>query len=168
VAPSTCRASPSATIPRDVQPNRAPKSIGSESTFDHDLVGPDPLREPILRHCEEVARRLRAEGYRARVLVLKIKRGDHSLITRRSVAKVPLLEARELNALAIELLERIPLDGARTRLVGVSAASLEPLDPPQQSLFPEDGEHERPQRLGAVLDAIEGRFGRDVIRRAGS
>ncbi len=155
---------------RDVEPGRAAKSIGSESTFERDLVGPAPLHEPILRHCEEVARRLRAEGYVARALVLKVKRHDHSLVTRRAVARAPLLEAGELYALSRELLGRIPLDGVRTRLVGVSASDLEPADPVQRSLFEEPRDERRAQarKLGALLDAIEGRFGRDVIRRAGS
>ena len=129
------------------------------------------LREPILRHCEEVARRLRAEGLRAGALVLKVKRSDHSLVTRRSVAPEPLLEARELYALAIDLLERIPLEGVSSRLVGVSATALEPLDPVQRELFadhPKTGAAEKPRALGAVLDKIEERFGRDVIKRAGA
>jgi DNA polymerase-4 len=156
---------------REVEPGREAKSIGSESTFEHDLRGAQPLREPILRHCEEVARRLRAEGLRAGALVLKVKRSDHSLVTRRSVAPEPLLEARELYALAIDLLERIPLEGVSSRLVGVSATALEPLDPVQRELFadhPKTGAAEKPRALGAVLDKIEERFGRDVIKRAGA
>ncbi|MGZ3417072.1 MAG: DNA polymerase IV [Polyangiales bacterium] len=152
---------------REVEPGREAKSIGSESTFDRDLRGRDPLREPILRHCEEVARRLRAEGLRAGALVLKVKRSDHSLVTRRSVAPEPLLEAREIYALATELLDRIPLEGVGSRLVGVSATALEPIDPVQRELFAEPPA-EKPKALGAVLDAIEERFGRDVIKRAGA
>ncbi len=152
---------------REVDPGREAKSVGSESTFDSDLVGAEPLREPILRHCEEVARRLRAEGFRANALVLKIKRADHSLVTRRSVSNIPLLEAGSLYALAMELLDRVPLESARTRLVGISATALESIEPAQRDLFDKDERLERPRALGAVLDAIEGRFGRDVIRRAG-
>jgi DNA polymerase-4 len=153
--------------PREVVPDREAKSIGSESTFDRDLVGPEPLVGPILRHAEEVARRLRAGGLRARALVLKVKRADHSLVTRRAVAPVPLLEAREIHTLALDLLARIPLDGIRTRLVGLSATDLEPLEPAQRELFDAAAPTARPRALGAVLDAIEERFGRDAIRRAG-
>jgi DNA polymerase-4 len=152
--------------PREVDPGREAKSIGSEETFDHDLTGPEPLREPILRHAEEVARRLRAEGFSAGALVLKVKRADHSLVTRRSTAEPPLIEAREIHALALRLLERIPLRGIRTRLVGLSAQALAPIEPAQRSLFQETST-ERPRALGDVLDAIEQRFGRDAIRRAG-
>jgi DNA polymerase-4 len=151
---------------RDVEPGREAKSIGSESTFDRDLVGPRPLHEPILRHCEEVARRLRAEGLCAEALVLKVKRHDHSLVTRRSVSNVPLVEAKEILALAMHLLDRIPLDGVRTRLVGVSATALRPVEPKQRELFVE-ASVERPRKLGSVLDAINERFGDDSIRRAG-
>ena len=69
--------------------------------------------------------------------------------------------------LALELLERIPLEGVRTRLVGVSATALEPIDPVQRELFAE-APAEKPKALGAVLDAIEERFGRDKIKRAGA
>ena len=151
---------------REVDPTREAKSIGSESTFDRDLVGPAPLREPILRHCEEVARRVRADGVAAGALVLKVKRSDHSLVTRRAVAPNPLLEAGDFYALALTLLARIPLEGVRTRLVGVSATALEPIEPVQRELFHEPV-IEKPRALGAVIDAIEGRFGRDAIKRAG-
>ena len=151
---------------REVDPEREAKSIGSESTFDRDLVGPGPLHEPILRHSEEVARRLRAEGLCAEALVLKVKRHDHTLVTRRSVSSVPLIEAKEIHALALELLERIPLHGVRTRLVGVSATALRPIEPKQRDLFT-DTTIERPRKLGTVLDAINDRFGDDAIRRAG-
>jgi DNA polymerase IV len=153
--------------PREVEPGREAKSIGSESTFNHDLIGREPLREPILRHCEEVARRLRADGYRANALVLKVKRGDHSLITRRSVAEAPLIEAGEIYALALQLLERIPLERVRTRLVGVSATDLETIDPAQRELFPNDERLERPRAIAALLDAIDSKFGAHTIRRAG-
>ncbi len=152
---------------REVEPGRDAKSIGSESTFDRDLVGPEPLREPILRHCEEVARRLRAEGLSAGALVLKVKRADHSLVTRRSVATVPMLEARELYDLALRLLDKLDLRRVRTRLVGVSASALRPIEPVQKELFADTVEVKRPRALGAVIDAIAGKFGDGAIRRAG-
>jgi hypothetical protein len=83
------------------------------------------------------------------------------------VSKVPLLEARELNALALELLERVPLHGVRTRLVGVSATALRPIEPLQRELFDQTVEAKRPRALGAVIDAIEARFGDRAIKRAG-
>jgi DNA polymerase-4 len=151
---------------REVEPGREAKSIGSESTFDRDRVGPLALHDPILRHSEEVARRLRAEGLCAEALVLKVKRHDHTLVTRRAVSHLPLLEAREIYALALELLDRIDLRGVRTRLVGVSATALRAIEPKQRELFAERNV-ERPKRLGNVLDAINERFGDDSIRRAG-
>jgi DNA polymerase-4 len=152
---------------REVEPDRLAKSIGSESTFDRDYLGAEPLREPILRHCEEVARRLRGDGLCAWALVLKVKRSDHSLVTRRSVARTPLVEAREINELALQLLARIPLTGVRTRLVGVSLSDLRPIDPVQRGLFDDAPDVKRPRALGAVLDAIEERFGTSSIKRAG-
>ena len=147
---------------RAVEPGRAAKSVGSESTFDRDKIGPRALHEPILRHCEEVARRLRADGLAANALVVKVKYADHSIVTRRAVADAPLVETKELHALALELLAKIPLERVRTRLVGVSATDLEPAGRTQLELF-----GQRPEKLGAVLDAIEDKFGGGTIRRAG-
>jgi DNA polymerase-4 len=100
-------------------------------------------------------------------LVLKVKRADHSLVTRRAVADRPLVEAADLYRLALELLARVPLDGVRTRLVGVSATALEAEEPVQRSLFEDPEAIAKPRALGAVLDAIEQRFGDHAIRRAG-
>ena len=106
------------------------------------------------------------EGLCAEALVLKVKRHDHTLVTRRSVSNVPLVEAREIYALALELLDRVDLQRVRTRLVGVSATALRAIEPKQQELFVQRNV-ERPKRLGSVLDAINDRFGDDAIRRAG-
>ncbi|MFI5302096.1 MAG: DNA polymerase IV [Polyangiales bacterium] len=152
---------------RPVQPGRAPKSVGSEGTFDHDLVGEDALAEPLLRHCEEIARRMRDGTLCARALVLKIKLADHSLVTRRATADRPMVEAGQVFALARALLSKLDVSTQRVRLIGVSAIDLGPLDPPQQELFAQPVD-DRAHRLGDTIDALEERFGARIVRRAGA
>jgi DNA polymerase-4 len=151
---------------RPVDPSREAKSIGSESTFEADRVGKEPLIPPLLLHAEEIARRLRASGLVARALVLKIKRADHSLLTRRAVAPAPMCEAGELHRLALSLLERVDEPALRARLVGLSATDLTAAEPAQRELFEALEPPAKPRKLGAVIDAIEARFGQGAVRRA--
>jgi DNA polymerase-4 len=151
---------------RPVQPGRAAKSVGSEGTFDHDVIGAQALAEPMLRHCEEVARRLRDGALCARALVLKIKLADHSIVTRRGTADRPMVEAGQIFSVARALLSKLDVATSRVRLIGVTAIDLGPIDPPQRELFaqPED---DRPRRLGDALEALEEKFGARIVRRAG-
>jgi DNA polymerase-4 len=152
---------------RPVEPGRAPKSIGSEGTFDHDLSGIDALAEPLLRHCEEVARRLRETGVAARGVGVKVKLADHSLHTRRHTADKLLVEAGQIFEVARALLVGLELGAARVRLVGVSTIDLGPIDPAQLDLFAAPAD-DRARRLGGALDALEDKFGARIVRRAGA
>jgi DNA polymerase-4 len=163
---------------RRVEVDRVPKSIGEESTFEHDVSDRDTILQAIVAHSEEVARRLRGAGYACRCVTLKMKLGrarsprvgsgrvglsrepDYPLLTRQRSLSSASSDGKLIASTALALWDEAQL-GEAVRLLGVSASALVPRDQEQLELFAP----RRPQ-VGPTLDAIRNRFGSDVIGRA--
>ena len=147
--------------PREVIPDRAAKSIGAEDTFDEDLEA-GALAPHIHGQAERVARRLRRAGLKARVVQLKLKLSDFTLLTRRITLAEPTDDGPTVYRTARELLERAP-PPQRLRLTGVAAHELQSAGA-QLGLFA--AAPSRSARLNAALDRIVERFGDDAVTTA--
>lgn len=163
---------------RPVVADRAPKSVGEESTFARDVSDRTTVREAIVAHSEEVARRLRGAGYLGGTITLKMKLArarparsgsgragearepDYPLVTRQRRLPEPTSDGQVIARVATELWDEAQL-GEAVRLIGVSLGALTPRSNEQLELFAP----RRPQ-IGATLDAIRARFGAQVIGRA--
>ena len=110
---------------REVRPDRIRKSVGAENTFFTDLSEFDamaaelqPLIDKVWRHCED-------KGARGRTVTLKVKFNDFEIITRSRSVPVAVSSRRDLELLAIGLLQNeMPLRKP-VRLLGVSLSSLQ-------------------------------------------
>ena len=163
---------------RAVVPERAPKSVGEESTFDRNVSDRDTVTQAIVAHAEEVARRLRGAGYLGGTVTLKMKLAqarspregtgrvtesrepDYPLLTRQRKLRAASSDGQLIAQTAIELWDDAGL-GEAVRLIGVSVSALVPRAREQLELFAP----RRPQ-IGPTLDAIRDRFGAQVIGRA--
>ncbi len=145
--------------PRPVVPDRAAKSIGAEETFGEDLRGADAVRPHIQGQALRVGRRLRQAGIKTRVVQLKVKFDDFSLITRQQTLEPPTDDGQTLYRVAMELLT-VAAPNKKIRLTGVSAQALTGPQP-QLALFAPPPS--RPDRLNAALDRIAERFGGDAV-----
>jgi DNA polymerase-4 len=151
---------------RDVEPDRAPVSIGHEDTFDEDLRARAALRVHVLDQADRVAARLREANLRSRVITLKVKYADHERTSRRRSIERPTSDGRVIGRVATELLEGVPsIERRGVRLTGVSCSGLEDKDRPRQMAF-DEAEAERGEALGAALDKIAAKFGRAAVKRA--
>ncbi|HEY8087785.1 MAG TPA: DNA polymerase IV [Polyangiaceae bacterium] len=142
---------------RDVIPDGKAKSIGAEETYEEDLVGADAIAPTLLDHAGRVARRLFRSGLCARIVVVKIKYADFTLRTRRATLDAPVQDTDAIHRAAIELLARVPLEGRRVRLTGVSVAGIEE-GPPPRTLFV-DARAEKRRKIEEVTARIADRFG---------
>ena len=140
--------------PRPVVPDRAAKSIGAEDTFDEDREAGDL---PVHLHAQalRVGRRLRRAGLMGRVVQLKVKLADFTLLTRRTTLGAPTNDGQEIYATAVDLLTRLR-PSSRVRLTGVSVQEIEGPDS-QLGLFAPVPD--KAQRLNAALDRIANRYG---------
>ena len=148
---------------RPVVVGSPPKSLGTESTFEHDLTTEEELLKPILRQSMQVADRLVDKGLWARVITLKLKYGDHRIRTRQARLPRAVSDTDALFQAATELLGRFDDLASGIRLTGVSASQFS--DDPGADLFP-DAERARRERLATTTQALRERFGTSGLTRA--
>ncbi len=150
--------------PRSVEPDREAKSIGHETTFVTDLTTLDDCGAVLLDLSERVGRRLRVAGTDARTIRLKLRTPDFATTTRQTKLPAPTHDDLAIHAAAMTLLRTQWSRGLRVRLLGVTAADLQPAGrPAQHSLF-EPRTRPNDALLGAI-DAVRARFGERALKR---
>jgi DNA polymerase-4 len=155
---------------RAVEADLEAKSYGEEGTFGEDVRDDVTVRAAIVLHADAVARRLRRDGVRGRVVVLKIKlserlgRGKFPLLTRRMTLPEPTDDGKLLSDAALRLWDR-HRPRQPVRLVGVTMAGID--DAREQLPLFADGPRLRRAALNRALDRIVARFGQESIVRGG-
>jgi DNA polymerase IV len=141
---------------RGVVPFEAPKSVSHEETYPRDLDEKDEILREILSLSHRVASRLRADGYRARTVTLKLRLPSFATLTRSQTLSAPTDLAADIYRVAGDLLLRLPGGRRRFRLIGVAATGLQPAGAEQVALVRE-GRWAEAER---AIDRVEVRFGR--------
>ncbi len=139
------------------------KSMGHEFTLLTDERDPVVLEGLLVRLCDQVARRMRREEYRGRIVVLKLRYADFSTVLRQRALAGFVDDERTLYAVARRLL-RENLLPRPVRLVGVTCAGLErPHGVEQDALFVAD---RRARQLLRGVDRVRDRWGERAVMRA--
>ena len=151
---------------RRVTPGTHEKSIGAEETFASDISDPEVIRRELLRLSGRTARGLRASGYSARTVVVKLRLASFKTITRSRTLPEPTDVAQQIYTVACALYAAAGLDDrARLRLVGVRASGLIPVANAVSQLAFGD----RPvswREAEQAVDRIARRFGTGTVRPA--
>jgi len=150
---------------RRVVPHEPDKSIGAEETFGRDVDDPDVVRRELLRLAERTAGRLRTAGLAGRTVSVKIRFADFTTITRAKTLRHHTDVSREIFDTARELYDRLGLQRARIRLVGVRLEGLVPTaEAPIQARLdePEHGWRDADR----AVDRASARFGAGSVRPA--
>jgi DNA polymerase IV len=151
---------------RLVTPHVPEKSIGAEETFPTDIDDPDRIRRELLRLSGRTAHALRAGGYVARTVSVKLRLASFKTMTRSRTLPHATDVTREIYATACSLYESSGLDrGARLRLVGVRVSGLVPVAGANAQLAFDD----RPvgwREAEQAVDRIARRFGASAVRPA--
>jgi DNA polymerase-4 len=147
---------------RRVSANEPVRGISNETTFHDDTADPDVLDGHIWRLSEKVADRAKAKGIAGRVVTLKLKRANFSLLTRRISLRDPTQIADRIYRAARGLYDQVG-DAGPYRLLGVGLSELHPeseADPSGDLLDPEAA-----RRAGAerAVDRVRAKFGPDAI-----
>ncbi|MFO8078755.1 MAG: DNA polymerase IV [Armatimonadota bacterium] len=143
----------------------ARKQISREETLAQDTRDLEVLEQRLLALTEEVARRLRRRGQRARTVTLKVKLSNFKLFTRSETLQAPTELEDDIFSVARELLGRVRFGAQMARLIGVGVSNLtEGSGPGQLSLFSDSDE--RRSELARARDEIAERFGKGAITRA--
>ena len=140
---------------RDVVPYEAPKSVGHEETFEHDLDDDETLLRELLALSGKVASRLRADGYRARTVTMKVRLATFTTLTRSKTLADPTDIGADLYHTVAGLYRALPGQRRRVRLLGVQASGLVSAGAEQLAML----RGERWGELERAVDRIEHRFG---------
>ncbi|MBI3915252.1 MAG: DNA polymerase IV [Chloroflexi bacterium] len=107
-----------------IETDRDTKSVSQENTFERDTRDARVIEKELRGMSERVARDLQRAGYRARTIVLKLRYGDFTTITRQTTLPAPTRDAQTIVSCTANLLE-IHWDSRRAvRLIGVGAHGL--------------------------------------------
>ncbi|GAB5468254.1 MAG: DNA polymerase IV [Rhodospirillales bacterium] len=148
---------------RPVKPDRAAKSISSETTFNYDLTELAELEAALWPLCEAVSRRLKRAGLAGRAAVLKLKTAQFRIVTRHRRLDDPTQLAGRLFEAGRALLA-VEADGRAFRLIGIGCDDLCPADQadPPSLLEPE---RRRDVAVEAAIDRLRDKLGPGAIQR---
>jgi hypothetical protein len=139
--------------------------MGHEVTLSADSADPAFLEGTLLRLADQVARRLRGEGFVGRAVTLRLRDERFVTITRQRALEGYTADHRLIFETA-RALWRAHWQGGPVRLLGVSVSALERQgDHPQAELFEAD---RREDRLTKALDGLRDRLGEAALVPAGS
>jgi DNA polymerase-4 len=147
--------------PARVVPSQAPKSIGHELTFNHDVTDPARLEATLLDLAESVASRLRHHHMAAGGVQLKLRYEGFDTITRQAPLGHQARDSEPLYELGVALLHKAIGSDRAVRLIGLTAINL--TDVQQLTLFDAP---DRTDRIAQSIDAVRERFGEKAITRA--
>ena len=140
------------------------KTISKETTFSEDVRGTDAMLAHLWRLAEQVSARAKSRDLAGRVVTLKYKRPDFTLVTRRRTLPEATQMADRIWREAASLLRSEGLIGP-VRLVGTGLADLVPAVQADRHEDLLDAGSARQARMERVTDVIRARFGSGSIMR---
>jgi DNA polymerase-4 len=130
-------------------------SESRERTFDTDISDPAQMREQLSLMAEELCAGLAAHDRRGRTIAIKVRLDDWTTVTRARTVTAPTCDARQVSAVALELLrEYAPVRPVRllgVRVAGLGMTSAATRDGEEHH---ERGEHPAP-KTGGGAEAVE-------------
>jgi DNA polymerase-4 len=145
---------------RPVAIERETKSISQEITFSRDVRDDKVLEKTIREQSAEVARQLRKNELAGSTIKLKIRWPDFITLTRQKTLDHRTDREDEIAKAALELMKSVRKPNQFVRLVGVGVSGL---GTPIRQLGLWDVDHEKSRKLQEAVDALQERYGKDVI-----
>jgi DNA polymerase-4 len=147
---------------RPVVTEHETKSISQEVTFSVDVRNDKVLEKTIREQSAEVARQLRKNNLAGKTIKLKIRWPDFTTLTRQATLNSPTDMEDEITKCALDLMHAVRKSNQAVRLIGVGVSGL---GQPVRQLGLWDMDSERSRKVQDVLDALQEKYGKDVIRR---
>jgi DNA polymerase-4 len=120
------------------------------------------LEKTLREQSAEVARQLRKNNLAGRTIKLKIRWPDFTTLTRQTTLNNPTDLEAEIADAALSLMKSVHKPNQAVRLIGVGVSGL---GAPIRQLGLWDIDPEKARRLQNVVDELQEKYGKDVIRR---
>ncbi len=108
---------------RPVITSRVRKSLGTETTFEHDLTDVDEMLEHLIGLAGKVAKQMQGKNLLARTITIKVKYDNFELITRRMTLEEPFDDVAAVLPVLANLLSKTEAIRRKVRLLGVTASN---------------------------------------------
>jgi len=138
------------------------KSISQEVTFSADVRDDKVLQKTIREHAARVASQLRKNELAGSTIKLKIRWPDFTTLTRQTTLGHRTDQEDEIAKAALELMKSVRKPNQAVRLIGVGVSGL---GQPVRQLGLWDMDNERSRKLQEALDALQEKYGKDVIHK---
>lgn len=138
------------------------RSISVEETYEQDLTAGERIRRELLAQSDRVGSRMRRAGVVAGTVVLKVRYGDFTTISRSHTFPAPVSTAHQIYAAVLELLRRTDAGKRPVRLLGVGVEGLVDAGEPRQL----DLDERSWEDVERAVDGLRRRFGTEVVERA--
>jgi DNA polymerase-4 len=147
---------------RPVVTEHETKSISQEVTFSKDVRDDKVLEDTLREQSVEVAKQLRKNNLAGKTVKLKIRWPDFTTLTRQTTLDNPTDQQQVILKAALELMKSVRKSNQAVRLIGVGVTGLgEPIR--QLGLW--DIDHEKSRKIQDLLDVLQEKYGKDVIKR---
>ena len=150
---------------RPVIPREDPKSIGRETTFEHDVGDPEHLLSVISSFVEECAAELRRYHFKARTINVKFRLPDFTTFER-SKTITETWDEGEIYKMVEALFRKNWEPNMKFRLVGMSVSNLVRFRKPQD-LFT-DADRKKREQIAEQIDQIRAKYGFEAIHLGSS
>ena len=152
---------------RRVSAHEPVKSISKETTFNDDTSDPDILDGHIWRLAEQVADSAKAKSLAGKVVTLKLKRANHTSLTRRLTLNGSTQLADAVYRTAKGLFDQVG-DQGPYRLIGCGLSHLVDADGSELAADLLDPNADKRSAAERATDKIRDRFGSDAIKKGRS
>ncbi len=108
---------------RPVVNSRIRKSLGTETTFEHDLGDRQEMLKVLNELAASVAQSLQRRKLHARTLTIKVKYADFSQVTRSQTMEEAFNDIQTISPVLSVLLDKTEVDEKKVRLLGVTSSN---------------------------------------------
>jgi len=147
---------------RPVSTESETKSISQETTFNVDIRDEKTLEKTLREQAREVARQLRKNDLTGKTVKIKIRWPDFTTITRQVTMPTSTDSEDEIYRAAVKLMSAVRKPNQTVRLLGVGVSGI---GPPVRQLSLWDAGSEKSRRLQEVVDELQEKYGKNVIRK---
>ncbi len=158
---------------RPITTEHETKSISQEITYSRDVRDDKVLQKTLHEMSAEVGKQLRENNLAGKTIKLKLRWPDFTTLTRQTTLASPTDQDEEIERVALDLLRSVRKPNQAVRLIGVGVTSLgQPIR--QLGLWDSSTAYrnavvrinsEKERKLQEVMDKLQEKYGRNVIRR---
>ena len=147
---------------RPVTTESETKSISQEITYNVDIRNEKMLEKTLRDQARELARQLRRSELAGKTVKLKIRWSNFTTLTRQTTLPTSTNSEDDIFNAAIKLMKTVRSSNQPVRLIGVGVSGI---GAPIRQLSLWDAGSEKSRKLQNVMDALQEKYGKDVIHK---